>query len=99
MVGAVHQPDEDAAAEALSCLLLCYQGALSLYVARKFLVSDHDAADLLQGFVLQIVLEKELILKARQQGDRHGMRCLRLGGPFGHPVCFRAGCRIIAPPA
>lgn len=66
MVGAVQQPDEEAAGAALGRLLQRYQGALTLYLARKFLVSEHDAADLFQGFVADVVLHRRLIHKAKR---------------------------------
>ena len=70
MVAATQQPDEGAAAEALGRLLMRYHGPLTTYITRKFILAEHDAADLFQGFVARVVLDKQLIHKAQRTEGR-----------------------------
>ncbi|MBM3882200.1 MAG: hypothetical protein FJ387_21190 [Verrucomicrobia bacterium] len=51
--------------EALAGLLTRYRPALQAYAAQAFAVSDADGLDLFQGFVERVVLERNLIARAR----------------------------------
>jgi DNA-directed RNA polymerase specialized sigma24 family protein len=53
-------------AVALERLLRRYESPIEAYVKDKWRCDDHKAQDLFQGFVLDIVLKRQLITQARQ---------------------------------
>lgn len=53
--------------EALGALLRRYEPALTWYLRQKFWVDGDEANDILQSFIAEVVLAKELIRKARPE--------------------------------
>jgi RNA polymerase sigma-70 factor (ECF subfamily) len=66
---AASQPDSDGTAGALETVLKTYHGALRLHLSRKFGMDEHEAADCLQDFIHQKVMNG-LLAKADQSRGR-----------------------------
>jgi DNA-directed RNA polymerase specialized sigma24 family protein len=60
------QADQAEGKQALNELLAVYSGPLLTYLKGHFAVSQQDAEDLLQSFMLNRVLEKRLLAKAKE---------------------------------
>lgn len=61
------QPDHPAQARALADILTQYLPALRTFLAAQFRMDEHQAADLLQTFVLEKVIKAEVLAKAERQ--------------------------------
>lgn len=70
VVRAAHEGNEAERLSALEYLFRRYAPALRTFVARRFQLSDAESEDLVQDFVLDRVLHKSLLAKARADRGR-----------------------------
>jgi DNA-directed RNA polymerase specialized sigma24 family protein len=61
------QPEHPAQAKALADILTQYSPALKAFLIAQFRIDEHQAADLLQSFVLEKVIKAEVLARAERQ--------------------------------
>lgn len=97
VVEQVRLGDESAALQALERLLVIYQKPLQAFLMRKFLSTEDQAADWLQGFVWKKVLVSQLLANAERTKGRFRTFMATALENFVISEIRRGHCRLRSP--